>query len=440
MTAEAPSETIAPVESTAVPETAGAYRWYALALLTAAQICHYIDRNVVAVAVEPIRREFGLSDAQVGVVGGLGYALAFALAGLPIGYLVDRTNRRRLLAAILVCWSSLTAAGGLAQSFGGLLLARMGVGAAEAGGSPTAMSILSDYFGPKERSTALGVWYLSAGIGTALMFVVGGYVVQAYGWREAFFIAGAPGIVVGMLVLFTLREPRRGQSEAQGADAAEPAPSPREALAYVLGRPAILHMMAGIVLTAAMTSAFALWAVSFFVRIHGLEIVQVAGWVAFGLSVPGAAISFLVAAGADRLAAARGGPAPERLALVSATTAACVVVVACAMALAPDAGLALGLMCAWCGLMMAHNGPANGLLVSLLKPRMRGTVVAGLQIMAAVMGFGFGPYVVGLLSDLYGGADSLRWAIVTGMAINAWAVIHFLAAARAVRRDRLRGR
>lgn len=413
----------------------GAYRWYALGLLTCVQICHYLDRNVVSVVVEPMRAEFGLSDGQVGLVAGLGYGLVFGVACVPIGYLVDRVNRRNLLAVILVCWSGLTAAGGLAQSYLHLLLARMGVGAAEAGGSPTGMSILSDYFGPGQRSTALGVWYLSAGLGTAAMFLVGGHVVQTHGWRAAFFLAGAPGLVVALLVLFTLREPGRGQVEAKAA--ADPAaPSLAEAAAYVVRRPAILHLMAGIVLTAAMTSAFALWAVSFFVRVHHMQIREVTIWIAFGLSVVGVVVPMLTAAGADRLAAPRSGPRPERLALVSALTASGVVVVGASMALTSNVSLALLLMCAWCGLMLAHNGPANGLLVSLVQPRMRGVVVGALQMMAAVMGMGLGPYVVGLLSDLYGGENSLRWAIVTGMTINVWAVAHFLLAAAAVRRDR----
>lgn len=415
----------------------GGYRWYALSLLTAAQICHYLDRNVISVAVEPIRREFALSDAQVGIVGGLAYAVAFAVAALPMGYLVDRVDRRKLLAAIMLCWSGLTALGGLAQSHAQLLLARVGVGAAEAGGSPAGMSILSDYFGPKQRSTALGIWYLSAGVGTALIFIIGGHVAQTYGWRAAFLLAGAPGLAVALLMILTLREPRRGQSDTQTADA-EPAPSLREALTYVLARPEILHLTAGIVLAAAMTSAFALWTMSFFVRVHGMQIAEVGVWMALGLSIPGTLVPLLFAAGADRLASSRRGPRPERLALVCAGTATAVVIVATAMALAADVRIALGLMCVWAGLMLAHNGPANGLLVSLLRPRMRGTVIAALQILSALMGFGLGPYVVGVLSDLYGGADSLRWAIVTGMAINAWAVIHFLAAARWVRAARIR--
>lgn len=414
---------------------AGPYRWYALALLTSAQICHYIDRNVISVAVEPMRREFNLSDSQVGMLGGLAYAVAFALAALPMGYLVDRINRRNLLAAIMVCWSALTATSGFAQSHAQLLLARMGVGASEAGGHPTAVSLIADYFGPRQRSTALGVWYLSAGLGSATIFIVGGYVVQTYGWRHAFYLAGIPGLAVALLVLLTLREPPRGQTEIQ-AQSSEPAASLREALTYVLARPAILHLIAGIMLASAMTSAFALWTMSFFVRVHGMKISDIGVWIALGLGLVGTIVPLISATLADRVAAPRSGPRPERLAFVSAGTAACVVIIATAMALTRDTPIALALMCAWAGLMLAHNGPANGLLISLFRPRMRGVVAATAQILTALTGVGVGPYLVGVLSDLYGGSDSLRWAIVTGMVVNLWAAIHFLLAGLAVRRDR----
>ena len=427
--------------SSQVPSRAAApgYRWYVLFVLTAAQACHYIDRSVVSVAVEPIRKAFALTDTQVGLVGGLGFALAFAVAALPIGYLVDRVNRRTLLGCVLVIWSGMTAIGGFANNFHQLLLARMGIGAAEAGGSPTAMSLLSDFFGPKERSTALGVWYLSGGIGTAITFVIGGYVAQHFGWRQVFFLAGIPGMIVALLVFFTVREPRRGQMELPAGeaepDAQEKAASLGEVLAYVIRRPAILNTMAGIVLTAAMTSAFSIWVMSFFVRVHGMQMAVVGVWIAVGLAGFGTIVPLLTGILADRIASRGGVPRPERLALVSALVATGVIFAGVGTALAPGTGLALGFMCAWAALMLAHNGPANALVISLLRPRMRGVSIAALQIVAQVMGFGFGPLVVGLLSDFYGGGDSLRWAIVTGMAINVWAVLHFLLAARTARRD-----
>lgn len=416
------------------------YRWFVLAVLTAVHSTHHIDRNVVFVVAEPIRQEFQLSDSQLGLIGSLGYAIAFALAALPIGYLVDRVNRRNLLAIILTLWSAMTAVGATATNYVQLLLARMGVGVVEAGGSPTAMSMVSDYFAPKERSTAVGIWYLSSGIGTGIIFLVGGYLAQRFGWREVFLVAGAPGIILALVLFFTVREPTRGGAEPDEverpteAGVESPTTLP-EAFRYVLRRPAILSLMAAIVLAAAMSSAFGMWSVSFLVRVHDLQLAHASAFISIAFATAGIFIPLAAGVLGDRLAASRHGPRPERLALLSAATMTGVVISGSFAVLTGDSRMAVVLMCLWCGLMLAHNGPANALVLTLLRPRMRGVVIATLQILATVLGNGLGPFLVGVLSDLYGNSDSLRWAILTGMLLNVAAVLCFLNAARTTRRD-----
>ncbi len=428
------------------------YRWLVLAVLTAVHSTHHIDRNVLSVVVEPIRQEFGLSDSQMGMLGSLGYALAFAVAAIPMGYLVDRVNRRNMLVGILALWSIMTAVCASANSYVQLLLARMGVGMAEAGGAPTAMSMVSDYFPPKQRSTAIGIWYLSSAIGTGIIFLVGGILAQSFGWRTVFLVAGIPGLVLGVILFLVVREPRRGGSEvivvdtpeaspeaipAPSADEAEKAATLSEAFAYVLRRPAILSMMAGIVLAAAMSSAFALWSVSFLVRVHQMPLALAGVSIAVAFTVFGIVIPLISGLMGDRLSNSKQGHRPERLALLSATTMTGVVICGVAAALSGSAVMAVAMMCLWCGLMLAHNGPANALVLSLLRPRMRGVVVATLQTVATVVGTGLGPFLVGVLSDVYGGPNSLRWAIMTGMSLNVVAVLCFLNAARTARRDSL---
>jgi MFS family permease len=415
-------------------------RWWALAVLTAAQACHHIDRNVVSVVAEPIRAEFHLSDSQVGLMGTLAYAIAFAVAALPMGYLVDRISRRNLLAAILAIWSGMTALGGAANSFIHLVVARMGVGAAEAGGSPTAVSMVSDFFGPKNRSTALGVWYLSSGIGTGIIFLVGGFLAKAFGWRTVFLVAAIPGFLVALTLLLTVREPRRGAAESREVEAS-PAPgdelpaTPAESLLFVLRRPSILCAMASIIMGAAMSSAFGLWAVSFLVRIHHIDLPVAAMWIALAFAGFGTVIPLAAGIFGDRFAASKTGPRPGRLPLLSACTMSGVVIFGSLAALSPSPAVAIGAMLLWCGFMLAHNGPANAFIVTLLRPRMRGQVVAGLQMIASLVGAGLGPFLVGMLSDFYGGPNSLRWAILTGMSLNALAVVFFLISAWRARRD-----
>ncbi|CAN5257717.1 MFS transporter [soil metagenome] len=424
------------------------YRWLVLAVLTAVHSTHHIDRNVLSVVVEPIRQEFGLSDSQMGMLGSLGYALAFAIAAIPMGYLVDRVNRRNMLVGILALWSVMTAVCASANSYVHLLLARMGVGIAESGGAPTAMSMVSDYFPPKQRSTAIGIWYLSSAIGTGIIFLVGGFLAQSFGWRTVFLVAGIPGLVMGLILFLVVREPPRGGSEvvaldtpdtspAEAVDTLEKAATPREAFAYVMRRPAILSMMAGIVLAAAMSSAFALWSVSFLVRVHHMPLALAGVSIAAAFSVFGIIIPLISGLMGDRLSNSKHGHRPERLALLSATTMTGVVLCGVAAALSGSAPVAVAMMCLWCGLMLAHNGPANALVLSLLRPRMRGVVVATLQTVATVVGTGLGPFLVGVLSDVYGGPNSLRWAIMTGMSLNVVAVLCFLNAARTARRDSL---
>jgi MFS family permease len=183
------------------PTDMGRYPWYVLGILTLAQTCHGIDRAIIGLVLAPVGREFALTDGQLGMLAGFAYGIFFALATLPFGIAVDNWNRRNLMAAALTLWSGATALCGLATGFWTLVIGRAAVGTAEAGGSPTGMSLLSDYFGQDRRATAIGIWYLSSGIGLAIAFVVGGAIVQSVGWRWAFVAAGVPALLPGNRLL-----------------------------------------------------------------------------------------------------------------------------------------------------------------------------------------------------------------------------------------------
>jgi MFS family permease len=161
-----------------LPSTAGVARggWYALLVMLLIFSCHFLDRAVLSLVAEPVRKEFGLSDSQLGVLNGFAFGLMFAIAGIPIGLLVDRVNRSKLLAGMVFLWSSATAACGLAQSYVWLLVGRMAVGAAESGGAPTSLSLMSDYFPPRLRSTAVGFYYLGGAVGGLMCYLVGSQV------------------------------------------------------------------------------------------------------------------------------------------------------------------------------------------------------------------------------------------------------------------------
>ena len=255
--------------TTSAPPTA--YRWYVLVVLTVAQTCHGIDRAIIGLVLKPLGTEFNLSGEQLGLLAGIAYGIPFALAAIPFGYAVDRVNRKNLMTFALAAWSGATALCGLATGFWSLLAGRAGVGIAEAGGSPTGMSLLSDYFGTDKRSTAIGIWYLSAGLGTAIAFFVGGWIVQEYGWRWAFIAAGIPGLMLTPILFLTVKEPVRGQQDMpqKQSDAGL-----WDRIRQLFGRPGIAYAIAAITCIATSIYGMSVWLATFLIDSHAFSISQ----------------------------------------------------------------------------------------------------------------------------------------------------------------------
>ena len=188
------------------------YRYYVLALLICVGICSWIDRNIFSILLQPIKQEFHFTDTQLGLLGGIAFGLFYATVGLPIAWLADRYNRRKIITIALALWSVMTACSGLANGFGSLFLARVGVGLGEAGGSPPSQSLVSDYFPPERRAFAMGILFMYIPLGFMFGFLIGGWINQFFGWRAAFMVVGLPGLALALLVRFTLKEPPRGFS------------------------------------------------------------------------------------------------------------------------------------------------------------------------------------------------------------------------------------
>jgi predicted MFS family arabinose efflux permease len=192
-----------------------AARQYALGVLVVVYTFNFIDRQILSILLEPIKAELGLSDGQLGLLAGFAFAAFYATLGIPIARYADRSNRRTLIAAALAIWSGMTALSGLAQNFWQLLVARIGVGVGEAGCSPPAHSMLADYYPATQRATALGIYSLGIPVGIMFGFVAGGWMNEFFGWRAAFFVVGIPGVLLAVLVRFTVQEPERGMSEGR---------------------------------------------------------------------------------------------------------------------------------------------------------------------------------------------------------------------------------
>ena len=187
-----------------------ARRYYVLALLTIVYALNFLDRTIFNVLIEPIKKEFTLSDTNMGLLAGFGFVLFYSLLGIPIARVADRLNRRNIVAIAFAFWSAMTFLCGMAQSVATLALARIGVGIGESAGTPASQSMIADLFDKNERPRALGAYAIGTYLGVFLGYFIGGYVNQHYGWRMAFFTAGLPGIALAAVLWLTVSEPARG--------------------------------------------------------------------------------------------------------------------------------------------------------------------------------------------------------------------------------------
>lgn len=184
-------------------------RHYALIILTLAYTSSHVDRGIVNILLQPIKNEFNVSDTWLGLLSGLAFALFYATLGIPIAMWADRGNRRNIIALAVTIWSAMTAACGLAGNFTQLLVARIGVGVGEAGSSPPSHSMIADLYPKEQRSMAMAFYSIGVYAGAMIGLILGGWVVHNYGWRATFFVVGLPGLLIALLVRFTMKEPLR---------------------------------------------------------------------------------------------------------------------------------------------------------------------------------------------------------------------------------------
>ncbi len=394
---------------------------HALLLLMLIYTCHAIDRGIVSVLVEPIKREFGVSDKAMGFVP-LAFSITFILAVLPIGALIDRVNRVRLLALLLGIWSLMTATAGFATTLPLLIASRMAVGAAEAGAQPICLSLLSDTFPARRRSSALGIFYLATGLGSIISFLGGGMITAALGWRFTFLMGGLPGLLLVPVLLLTLREPARGTMDGRAATNDDTIPSMGAAFRFAIASRPVRLVLLGTLLSSFVLGSFLAWVPAFLMREHGLTI-KMAGLsaaIAGGLTPAlGAIIWGFVA---DHL----GRKHRERVGLTCAISAVGMAI--CGIAVASSTSTASAL--AWLVLFGLFGGgwmaPALALLIGLTPLRMRGSLLAIAQIFTA-LGSGVGPFVVGSFSDLF---HRLASGLMIGAAIGLGAMLLYLAGVR----------
>lgn len=421
----------APTTAAAAPFSPG-YRRYVLGLLFVVYVFNFLDRQILSILLEPIKRDLGLSDTQLGFLSGIAFALFYTIVGLPIARWADRASRRNIIALALAVWSGMTALCGLAQNFWQLALARVGVGVGEAGCSPPSHSLLSDYYARSERATALSVYSLGIPVGILLGFLLGGWITEFFGWRWAFVVVGLPGLLLAVVVRFTLREAPRGFSD--GVSAPQTPLPVREVIRALWSQPSFRHLTLAISLNAFTGYGATVWLPAFLLRVHGMSPGEVGTALALVIGVAGGCGTYAAGVIADRL-----GRRDQRWFL---WTPALAVTVATPFALGiylwPGAAGALIFAAISTFFNSFYLGPSFSTAQSLVDPRMRAIASAIMMLFINLIGMGLGPQIVGILSDLLTprfGLESLRYALLVVALFKIWSVTHYALASRSLRQD-----
>lgn len=426
---------MADLSVTRAPVRQGMSRHYALLILTLAYTSSHVDRGIVNILMPAIKAAFDVSDTMLGLMGGLVFALFFATLGVPIAMWADRGNRRNIVALAVTIWSGMTAACGLAGSFSHLLVARIGVGIGEAGSSPPSHSMIADLYPKEQRSTAMSFYSVGVYAGAMIGLILGGYVVQNYGWRATFFVVGLPGLLIAALVRFTIAEPERGAIDGLTVEAHPTTSSRTTALSiyftalwgvfvHLWQTRSARHIIIGLTLVSFVGYGGLIFGPSFFSRSLEMEPREIG--LIFGLT----------AGFVGGMGALLGGFLADRLSRKDMRWNAWVVAVAKILGMplfivfysSSNIDIMVPVYVISSLLGAFYLGPSFAMIQSLTPPHMRALASAVMLFVLNFIALGFGPLTVGALSDVlypYYGVESLRWALFSTSFIGIWAAVHY---------------
>jgi hypothetical protein len=420
------------VSATPAADSGVARRWYVLLVLTLVYALSIADRFVMSTLIEPIKADLGLSDSSIGFLTGSSLAFFYVTAGLPLATLADRANRRTMIALALAAWSVMTTLCGSVQNYWQLLLARIGVGVGEAGGTPPSASLLSDYFAPRRRALALSVFSVGASLGS-MMGSSAGYASDAWGWRAAFLVLGVPGVAVALLVASTIREPERGRLDNAPVSGRT---SLRDTLRFARAQPALLHTWIGATVYTLWSWGLMWWTPSFLVRSHHMTLGDAGGALSLMHGIGGTAVLLITML----LMGPLGRRDPR---LVPWFVAGCIAIgtIPSVIAYSVASGrTALLMLWLFIPLSYAPFGPTFALLQNLVPASMRAQAVAVMLFCANIANLVIAPQAVGLASDwlhpVYG-AESLRHVLIPMAFTGFWAAWHYWRCATYMRSARL---
>lgn len=419
-----------PSESTAAPVST-AYRRYVLVLLTLVYALNFIDRQILVILQESIKVDMDLSDSQLGLLTGFAFAIFYVSVGIPIARWADVGNRRNIVSLAIAVWSGMTALSGFTQNFWQLLMARIGVGVGEAGGSPPSHSMISDYYPVEQRGSALSFYSTGVYLGILFGFLIGGWINSEFGWRTAFFVVGVPGFLVALLVRFTIREPVRGGLEGRALEVPATFGETLRTLKS-FGSFKLFAVAAG--LNAFSSYGIGNFTPSFLIRSHGFSSLEVGTSLALITGIGGALGTYMGGVLADRY-----GAKDKRWYLwISGIPAACSVPLMFTAVFIGDPRLVLGFLFFATMLGAFYLGPTIAISHTLVSPSMRAMASAILFFILNLIGLGLGPLVVGMLSDFLTpsyGSEALRYALGIVSFVNLISAAFFFLAARKLLAD-----
>ncbi|HRP24001.1 MFS transporter [Thauera sp.] len=418
---------------------------YALAMLAIIYVFNYIDRLVISILIEPIKLEFGISDTQIGLLSGVAFAIFYTVFGLPFGRLADRIGRKPVIALACIAWSAMTMLCGVATSFAMLLLFRIGVAVGEAGGTAPSVAMVSDLYPAKQRSRALSVFLMGPSLGAILGLGLGGWIAQTYGWRTAFIAIGAPGVLLGLSFLLTVRAPRPAAlTTREAADAAQE--NWKRTLGSLFAMPGFLLIVVAGTLAAIMGYAIGTWNPSFLIRSHGLSMQHAGLLVGLGGGIAATVGTLLCGSVTDRLVARDPGWQ------LGVPVIACLLSVPLGFAFylwpsgtafhlgsmaVPQAYLfylAFSFAATW------WTVPCFGAISHLFPPNRQAQANAIFVMGMTLFGVGLGPIIVGGLSDFFAvslGQEALRYALASTVVLYALTALCLIFALPRYRRQLL---
>lgn len=399
-----------------------------LALLSATYAINYIDRQILAILLEPIKRDFNLSDSMLGLLAGPAFALFYATMGVPIAILADSKCRARIIGLSLLCFSAATAACGLVVHFWQLVIARIFTGVGEAGTGPASQSMITDLYPPETRGRAQAVYAVGVNIGIMIAFLGGGWIAHHYGWRAAFIWAGLPGLLLAPLFFLKGREPRRALEKDSGA------PSMAESVRFLRGQRAYCWLVLGSGLSAFAGYGVATFVPAFLMRSHGLDTQQVGFIFALILGIGGGLCTFGSGVLVDWLGK-RDVRWYMRVPIIG-------IILALPFwplfLLAPNVAVAIAAAVVPLSVSAVYIGPCITTIQMVSPAQMRARAAAIQLFIGNLIGLGLGPQIIGLISDALAprfGADSLRYALLAGVTASLLAIFAYWRASRSLPMD-----